>query len=121
MALGSRIVGIFLGVFLGSSIFFLGLSFWRGIFWARMVIILVSGFIVIVCLVALIFGKSKSLAPILYIIITLVLNGLFLKLLFMKNVRLHFRPRFDIISAVSNEIKKVYEKNLTKHSSTHKK
>lgn len=120
MTKGSSIAGILLGIFLGASIFFLGLSLWRGFFWARMIVLWVSSFVVIVCLGALIFGKFYALTSIVYIISVLLLNGVILRLLLMKKVSQHFKPRYNTINAISREIKKIYEKSIAKHRSANK-
>ncbi|MBN2621294.1 hypothetical protein JXB22_09430 [candidate division WOR-3 bacterium] len=107
----SRVFGTILGFILGFSIFYIGVSIWKGQIWARLVVIIVSGGIVLFNIIAYIIGRVVTLSSAVYFIVVLVINILIMQYLLSKRAKKHFHKEDSFKKAISRVIKEHYEEH----------
>jgi len=100
-----------LGFVLGFSIFYISFSIWKGKAWAQLVVIIISGGIVLFNIVAYLFGRVVTIGSAIYLIIVLVVNVLIIWFLFGGRAKKHFNKNVNFKDAISEVIKKHYEKH----------
>jgi cbb3-type cytochrome oxidase subunit 3 len=107
----SRVFGIPMGFILGFSIFYIGLSIWKGQAWARLVVIVVSGGIVLFNIIAYLIGRIVTIGSAIYLIAVLVINILIIHYLFSKRAKKYFHKEASLKEAISRVIKEHYEEH----------
>jgi hypothetical protein len=109
VSLLNRTLGIALGVILCFSIFYIGVSIWKGHAWAQLVVIVVSGIIVLFNIIAYIIGRVVTIASAVYFIAVVVINVLIIQYLFSKHAKRHFHKDDSFKDAINRVIKEHYE------------
>lgn len=117
LATSHRIFGIVLGFILGFSIFYIGLGIWKGQPWARFVVILISGAIVLFNIIAYLIGRVVTISSAIYLISVVVINVLILQFMFRQKTRAHFQKE----TRISEVIRNIIEKYREEHRSNNKK
>lgn len=108
----NKLIGFLLAVLLGFSVFFIARNLWEGQSWARIVMVIINGFIILTGVWVFVFGKVRSAGAVIYLISILLINGIIIFYLFSKKVQRYFNRYNETFKIIREEIKKLYEKNI---------